>query len=258
MIELRNVSKSFGDNVILRNISLKIPPGQTTAIIGPSGTGKSVTLKHIVGLLRPDSGQVLCFGTDMATASEAELYRVRKRFGMLFQDGALFDSLSVGANISFPLVHHYPEMSEEHRRAKVEEKLDLVGLPDVYDRPTSSLSGGQRKRVGLARAIVTEPEVILFDEPNSGLDPITSDAIDALISQMKEALGITFIIISHDIVGTINVADHIAMLYGGDLVAFKPTEEFVHLDIPIVRKFLQRNLVLPEGPDEVARLPRLE
>lgn len=258
MIELRNVSKSFGDNVILRDISLKIPPGKTTAIIGPSGTGKSVTLKHIVGLLRPDSGQVLCFGTDMATASETELYKVRKRIGMLFQDGALFDSFSVGDNVSFPLVHHSPHMSAAERRAKVEEKLNLVDLPGFYDRPTSSLSGGQRKRVGLARAIVTEPEVILFDEPNSGLDPITSDAIDALISQMKEALGITFIIISHDIVGTINVADHIAMLYGGDLVAFKPTKEFVHSDIPIVRQFLQRNLVLPTQPGELARLPSLE
>ena len=247
MIELRNVSKSFGENTILRDISLKIPPGQTTAIIGPSGTGKSVTLKHIVGLLRPDEGEVLCFGTNMATANETELYKVRRRFGMLFQDGALFDSLTVGANISFPLVHHAPEMSEEERRAKVEEKLSLVGLPGIYDRPTSGLSGGQRKRVGLARAIVSEPEVILFDEPNSGLDPITSDAIDALISEMKEALGITFIVISHDIVGTINVADHIAMLYGGNLVAFKPTEEFVRLDIPIVRQFLRRNLILPEG-----------
>jgi phospholipid/cholesterol/gamma-HCH transport system ATP-binding protein len=258
VIELRNVYKSFGSTTILRDISLKIPPGQTTAIIGPSGTGKSVTLKHIVGLLRPDEGEVLCFGTNMATASEMELYKVRRRFGMLFQDGALFDSLTVGANISFPLVHHAPEMSEDQRRAKVEEKLSLVGLPGIYDRPTSGLSGGQRKRVGLARAIVTEPEVILFDEPNSGLDPITSDAIDALISEMKEALGITFIVISHDIVGTINVADHIAMLYGGNLVAFKPTEEFVRLDIPIVRQFLRRNLVLPEGPDEVARLPGLE
>ena len=255
---LRNVSKSFGENTILRDISLKIPPGQTTAIIGPSGTGKSVTLKHIVGLLRPDEGEVLCFGTNMATANETELYKVRRRFGMLFQDGALFDSLTVGANISFPLVHHAPEMSEEERRAKVEEKLSLVGLPGIYDRPTSGLSGGQRKRVGLARAIVTEPEVILFDEPNSGLDPITSDAIDALISEMKEALGITFIVISHDIVGTINVADHIAMLSGGNLVAFKPTEEFVRLDIPIVRQFLRRNLILPEGPDDVARLPGLE
>jgi phospholipid/cholesterol/gamma-HCH transport system ATP-binding protein len=258
VIELKNVSKSFGDTTILRDISLKIPPKQTTAIIGPSGTGKSVTLKHIVGLLRPDEGQVMCFGTDMATASEAELYAVRRRFGMLFQDGALFDSFTVGENVSFPLVHHAPTMSEGERRARVEEKLTLVGLPGIYDRPTSGLSGGQRKRVGLARAIVMEPEVILFDEPNSGLDPITSDAIDALIQEMKEALGITFIIISHDIVGTVNVADHIAMLYGGNLVAFEPTDRFVRLDNDIVRKFLRRNLVLPQGPDEVARLPGLK
>ena len=171
MIELKNVSKSFGSNVVLRNISLKIPPGQTTAIVGPSGTGKSVALKHIVGLLRPDEGQVMCFGTDMATATEAELFAVRRRFGMLFQDGALFDSFSVGENISFPLEHHAPDMSPDERRARVEEKLGLVGLPGIYDRPTSGLSGGQRKRVGLARAIVMEPEVILFDEPNSGLTP---------------------------------------------------------------------------------------
>jgi len=258
LIELRNVTKAFGPNTILRNISLKIPPGQTTAIVGPSGTGKSVTLKHIVGLLRPDEGQVLCFGTDMATAPESELFKVRRRFGMLFQDGALFDSMSVGDNISFPLVHHAPELSATERRERVEEKLKLVGLPGIFDRPTSSLSGGQRKRVGLARAIIMEPEVVLFDEPNSGLDPITSDAIDALIQEMKEALGITFIIISHDIVGTVNVADHIAMLYGGDLVAFEPTDRFVRLNNPIVRKFLQRNLILPDGPDEVARLPGLE
>ncbi len=258
MIELRNVTKSFGSNTILRNISLQIPPGETTAIVGPSGTGKSVTLKHIVGLLRPDEGQVLCFGTDMATAPEADLFKVRRRFGMLFQDGALFDSMSVGDNISFPLVHHAPSMSEDDRRDRVNAKLELVGLPGIFDRPTSDLSGGQRKRVGLARAIIMEPEVVLFDEPNSGLDPITSDAIDALIQEMKEALGITFIIISHDIVGTVNVADHIAMLYGGDLVAFEPTEKFVRLNNPIVRKFLKRNLILPEHTDEVARLPGVE
>ncbi len=157
MIELKGVCKAFGDNVILRDISLKIPPGQTTAIVGPSGTGKSVMLKHIVGLLRPDAGEVLCFGTDMATATEKQLFDVRRRFGMLFQDGALFDSMSVGDNIAFPLVHHAPNMSEEERRERVDEKLSLVGLPGIYDRSTSSLSGGQRKRVGLARAIVMEP-----------------------------------------------------------------------------------------------------
>jgi len=258
VIELKGVSKAFGDNVVLRDISLKIPPGQTTAIVGPSGTGKSVMLKHIVGLLRPDEGQVLCFGTDMATATEKELFNVRRRFGMLFQDGALFDSMSVGDNIAFPLVHHAPQLSEAQRRAKVEEKLSLMGLPGIYDRATSSLSGGQRKRVGLARAIVMEPEVVLFDEPNSGLDPLTSDAIDELICQMKKALGITFIVITHDIVGTINVADHVAMLFGGDLVAFAPTSEFVRSEVPVVKSFLQRNLVLPGTADEVARLPSPE
>lgn len=258
MIELKGVSKAFGDNVILRDISLKIPSGQTTAIVGPSGTGKSVMLKHIVGLIRPDAGQVLCFGTDMATATERELFAVRRRFGMLFQDGALFDSMSVGDNIAFPLVHHAPELSAAERREKVDAKLELVGLPGIYDRATSSLSGGQRKRVGLARAIVMEPEVVLFDEPNSGLDPLTSDAIDDLICQMKEALGITFIVITHDIVGTINVADHIAMLFGGDLVAFAPTDQFVRSEVPIVREFLKRNLILPESPQEVARLPSPE
>ena len=255
MIELKGVSKAFGDNVILRDISLKIPSGQTTAIVGPSGTGKRGMLKHIVVLIRPDAGQVLCFGTDMATATERELFAVRRRFGMLFQDGALFDSMSVGDNIAFPLVHHAPELSAAERREKVDAKLELVGLPGIYERATSSLSGGQRKRVGLARAIVMEPEVVLFDEPNSGLDPLTSDAIDDLICQMKEALGITFIVITHDIVGTINVADHIAMLFGGDLVAFAPTDKFVRSEVPIVRDFLKRNLILPESPQEVARLP---
>ena len=258
MIELKNVCKAFGDNVILRDISLRIPTGKTTAIVGPSGTGKSVMLKHIVGLIRPDSGQVLCFGTDMAKANEKELFAVRRRFGMLFQDGALFDSMSVGDNIAFPLLHHAKDLSAKERRARVDEKLELVGLPGIYDRQTGSLSGGQRKRVGLARAIVMEPEVVLFDEPNSGLDPLTSDAIDELICQMKDALGITFIVITHDIVGTINVADHIAMLFGGDLVAFAPTEEFVRSKQPMVRNFLRRNLILPESPDEVARLPGVE
>ncbi len=255
MIELRNVSKSFGALRVLDDISLSIPPGETTAIIGPSGTGKSVTLKLIVGLIAPDAGEVRCFGVDMARAGERELYRVRRRFGMLFQDGALFDSMTVGENVGFPLLHHHPELSEQQRRRKVEEKLELVELPGVYDRPTAALSGGQRKRVGLARAIITEPEVVLFDEPNSGLDPLTSNAIDALIVRMKEVMGVTFVVISHDIVGTINIADHIAMLSGGKVVEWARTAQFVRSGNPIVRGFLERNLVLPEGPDDVASLP---
>ena len=211
-------------------------------------------LKHIVGLLQPDAGQVLCFGTDMTTANERQLFAVRRRFGMLFQDGALFDSLTVGENVAFPLERHR-RLPAAQVRDIVEEKLCLVGLPDMQDRATSQLSGGQRKRVGLARAIVMEPEVVLFDEPNSGLDPMTSDQIDELIIQMKERLHITFIVISHDIVGTVRVSDHIAMLYGGRLVAWEDKQTFLHSQVPVVRAFLQRNLVLPDHPGQDAHLP---
>lgn len=241
MIELRHVSKSFGTIPVLDDVSLVFPTGQTTAIIGPSGVGKSVTLKLIVGLLRPDQGEVFAFGTDMAAASERELYAARRRMGMLFQDGALFDSMTVGDNIAFPLVHHAPKMKPAERRDRVEEVLSLVGLPGFGERPTSGLSGGQRKRVGLARAIVMQPEVVLFDEPTSGLDPLTSEAIDDLILEMKARLGITFVIISHDIVGTVKVADHIAMLYGGQIVAWAPTDTFIRSREPLVRRFLHRN-----------------
>jgi len=175
--------------------------------------------------------------------------------GMLFQDGALFDSMTVCENVGFPLRHHAPDLSSATRRDRVDEKLQLVGMAGMQDRDTASLSGGQRKRVGLARAIIMEPEVLLFDEPNSGLDPMTSDAIDQLIVDMKQALGITFVVISHDIVGTVRVADHIAMLHEGRLVANGPTDAVVRSPVPIVRQFLGRNLELPATDAEVARLP---
>ncbi len=256
LIRFEGVEKRFGDLVVFEHLDLVIPRGATTAIIGPSGVGKSVLLKLLVGLLPPDAGRVVVFDTDVATADHDALYRVRRRLGMLFQDGALFDSLSVGENIAFPLVHHRKDLSEAERRDRVEQVLEQVGLPGLADRDTSALSGGQRKRVGLARAIVHAPEVVLFDEPNSGLDPMTSDAIDDLIREMREALGITFIVISHDIVGTLNVADRIGMLYGGRLVAWAPTEEFVRSEVEIVQRFLRRNVVLPGSPVDAARLPR--
>jgi phospholipid/cholesterol/gamma-HCH transport system ATP-binding protein len=163
--------------------------------------------------------------------------------------------MSVGENIAFPLVHHAPELTSKERQRRVDEKLEMVDLPGYSARPISGLSGGQRKRVGLARAIIMEPEVVLFDEPNSGLDPLTSDAIDQLICTMKETLGITFIVISHDIVGTINVADHIAMLHGGGLIEWGPTSEFLRSRHPMVRGFLKRNLILPDDESSVAQLP---
>lgn len=258
-VRIVDVYKRFGELRVLDGVSFDIPKGRTTAIIGPSGTGKSVLLKHIVGLIQPDAGRVQVFGTDMATAREAQVYAVRKRLGMLFQDGALFDSFTAGENIEFPLRQHHPELGAGERRDRVDEVLEMVELPGLYDRPTPALSGGQRKRVGLARAIVTRPELVLFDEPNSGLDPMTSDAIDALIGHLKQTLGVTFVVITHDIVGTLNVADHIAMLYQGKLVAWGTQDEVTRSEHPIVRRFLGRNLVLPEpGQAGPARLPRIE
>lgn len=257
-IVLERVTKRFGPLTVLEDVDLALPKGRTTAIIGPSGTGKSVLLKHIVGLLRPDSGIVRVFGTDMARAPEREVYAVRRRIGMLFQDGALFDSLSVGENIGFPLARHRPDLRPAQRRARVEEVLAMVELPGLYDRPTPALSGGQRKRVGLARAIVDQPEIVLFDEPNSGLDPMTSDAIDALIVEMKRRLGVTFVVISHDIVSTVNIADHVVMLYQGRVIAQGSPEEVARSEHPIVRRFLGRNLVLPEaGAMRGFSLPRI-
>lgn len=257
MIRLRGVSKAFGEIAVLDDVSLDVPLGQTTAIIGPSGVGKSVTLKLIVGLIRADAGVVEVFGTDMGRAAERELYAVRRRLGMLFQDGALFDSMSVGQNVGFPLEHHCPELRPRERRERVEEALATVGLPGFHDRSPSELSGGQRKRVGLARAIITKPEIVLFDEPTSGLDPLTSEAIDELILEMKERLHVTFVIISHDIVGTLKVADHIAMLYGGRIVAWAPRAEFLHSPEPLVRRFLRRNIALSDELQEPARGFRL-
>ncbi len=251
-IVLEGVHKRFGDLVVLDGIDLAFPRGQTTAVIGPSGTGKSVLLKHIVGLIQPDSGTVRVFGTDMARAPVKDVYAVRRRVGMLFQDGALFDSLSVGENIAFPLARHRPDMDARARRERVEEVLEMVELPGLYDRSVAALSGGQRKRVGLARAIVDQPEVVLFDEPNSGLDPLTSAAIDALIVDMKRRLGITFVVISHDIVGTVNVADRIAMLWQGKVIAEGTTAEVVRSPHEVVRRFLGRNLVLPPSTPPAA------
>ena len=224
---LTDVHKSFGDTVVLDGVSLEFPMGKTTAIIGPSGTGKSVLVKHLVGLLRPDAGTIECFGVDVGRARHKELMKLRKRFGMLFQDGALFDSMTVGENIDFPLAHN-TGLSRAERKDRVAEVLEQVELPGFEDRRIAELSGGQRKRVGLARAIATHP--------------FTSDAIDALIGSMKERLGITFIVITHDIVGTLNVADTIGMLYEGKLIAFGPTEQLLKNPHPVLRRFLARNV----------------
>jgi phospholipid/cholesterol/gamma-HCH transport system ATP-binding protein len=244
IIRVQGLCKRFGDHVVLDHVTFDFARGKTTAIIGPSGTGKSVLLKHIVGLIAPDAGHVWVDGVDMATAGERQKAAIRRRFGMLFQDGALFDSMTAGENVAFPLIYHTRHSPAERRRI-AQEKLELVELPNVYDRPTAALSGGQRKRVGLARAIVLEPEVVLFDEPNSGLDPLTSDTIDELIGRMKHQLGITFVVITHDIVSCVNIADYVGMLYGGKLIEYGTVPQFIASKQEIVRKFLKRNVELP-------------
>ncbi len=249
IIRIEHLSKRFGSLVVLDDVSMEIPRGKTTVILGPSGTGKSVLLKNIVGLLAPDAGAIRIDGEDMCTASNARKSELRKKFGMLFQDGALFDNLTAGENVAFPLKFH-TKLNEAQRRDRAMGALERVELATAYDRPTSALSGGQRKRVGLARAIVLNPQVVLFDEPNSGLDPMTSDTIDDLIIKMKHELGITFLVITHDIPQALNIADQIGMLYKGKLVEWASKDGFLKTRQEIVRKFLKRNVTLeePDGP----------
>src|SRR5438105_5859911 len=197
LIELHNVSKRFGRLIVLRHLDLAIEKGQSIVIIGASGTGKSVLLKHIVGLLRPDEGEVWFDGTRIDPLAERELMKIRERFGFLFQMGALFDSLNVEQNVGFPVAEHTTLSPEEIER-RVEEKLRMVGLPEAKKKMPAELSGGQRKRVALARAIALDPEVILYDEPTTGLDPIRSDVINELILKLKREMNATSIVVTHD------------------------------------------------------------
>jgi phospholipid/cholesterol/gamma-HCH transport system ATP-binding protein len=247
IIEFRNVTKRFGSQTVLDDVSCKFESGKTTVIIGPSGTGKSVFIKLLVGLFKPDEGQIFVDDKDITSMSEKELFEIRKKFGMLFQDGALFDSLNVADNVAFPLRHHTKKTKAEIDRI-VSRKLAQVGLPGVHHKLPSELSGGMRKRVGFARAVALDPDIVLFDEPHSGLDPVMSDAIDKLILKMKNELGSTFIVISHDIAGTFQIADYIGMLYKSKLIAFGSKDEIMHSDHPVIQQFFSRS---SEGPMEV-------
>jgi phospholipid/cholesterol/gamma-HCH transport system ATP-binding protein len=246
-IELRGLAKSFGANRVLQGLDLKIPAGRITVIIGRSGEGKSVLLKHMIGLLRPDQGQVLVDGEDITRLRGRELNRVRAKFGMLFQGAALFDSMNVGENVAFPLREH-SRLPPVEIASRVREKLRLVGLDGVEDRMPSQLSGGMRKRVGLARAIIREPEIILYDEPTTGLDPILSDSIDRLIVRTQETLSVTSVLISHDLDRALAFADFVAMLHQGRIVAQGAPEELRTMDDPLVRQFLTGSA---EGPIQV-------
>lgn len=244
IVEFVDVHKSFRNQKVLDGLNLRIVRGRTTVIIGRSGGGKSVTIKHMVGLVRPDRGKLLVDGEDVLTLGKREMNQVRKRFGMLFQEGALFDSMTVGENVAFPLVEH-TKLGDEEIRARVAEMLRVVGLPGIEEKMPSELSGGMRKRVGLARALIREPEIVLFDEPTSGLDPIMADAIDRLILETQKESGRTYVVISHDIRATFQIAHYIAMLYEGRIIAYGTPDEMRENPNPYLVQFLRGSA---EGP----------
>jgi phospholipid/cholesterol/gamma-HCH transport system ATP-binding protein len=238
IIELRNIDKSFGGRQVLRDLSIDVEQGESLVIVGGSGTGKSVTLKHIIGLLKPDRGQVLIDGQDITKLKDVELNQFRRRFGMSFQEGALFDSMSVFDNIAFPLRRH-TKMTEAEIRARVEECLEDVHLHAVEKKRPSELSGGMRRRVGFARAISLKPEILLFDEPTTGLDPVISDVIADLIEEMDVKLGTTTVTITHDMKVAFKIADRVAMLHKGHIIEQGTPEKFQESTNPIVRQFIE-------------------
>jgi phospholipid/cholesterol/gamma-HCH transport system ATP-binding protein len=244
IIELRNIDKAFGGRRVLRDMSIAVEQGESLVIVGGSGTGKSVTLKHIIGLLRPDHGEVIIDGQDITKLKEVELNQLRRRFGMSFQEGALFDSMSVFDNIAFPLRRH-TRMTESEIRARVEECLEDVHLHRVERKRPSELSGGMRRRVGFARAISLKPEILLFDEPTTGLDPVISDVIADLIEEMDVKLGTTTVTITHDMKVAFKIADRVAMLHKGRIIEQGTPEKFQQSSNPIVRQFIEGRA---EGP----------
>jgi phospholipid/cholesterol/gamma-HCH transport system ATP-binding protein len=237
MILFESVGKAFGPKTVLEGMTLEVPTGGTTVIIGQSGSGKSVSLKLLIGILAPDAGRILLDGRDL-TAMDAETRHGEiRRFGMLFQGAALFDSMTVAENVAFGLDRHTC-LTDEEKRQRVGESLEKVGLRNIEGLMPYELSGGMKKRVGLARAIAYRPEIMLYDEPSTGIDPIRADAINDLINLLKSEMGVTSIVITHDMVSAYKVADRIAMLYQGRIVATGTPDEIRDSDNPIVQQFI--------------------
>ena len=237
MIEVRNLSKSFGDNCILDHINFQIKKGESLVIIGRSGGGKSVLLKHLIGLLQPDEGEVLIDGENIVDMDERQLLRVRHKFGMVFQQAALFDSMTVAENVGFALQRER-QLPEDQIGQKVAEMLEMVDLPGMEEKKPAELSGGMRKRVGLARAIIYEPEIVLYDEPTTGLDPIVSDSIDKLIERVRDRLDVTSVVVTHDMRSARRLGQRILMLHDRKIHASGTAEEIFNSKDPIVRQFI--------------------
>ena len=245
IIEVKDLKKKLRNNDVLNGLTLSVKEGETFVIVGQSGTGKSVLLKHLTGLMHADSGSITIKGKDMTYASEAEWYKTRPYIGMLFQNGAIFDSLTVGQNLIFALDHLAPDMTDAEKDERVEYCLEVVGLEGLQNTSPSELSGGMRKRAALARAIVAKPHILLFDEPTTGLDPIMTALVDELIINVKQKLGTTFIVVTHDMASAKRVADRIVLLYQGRIIFTGTVKDLENTTDPYMIQFLEGN---PHGP----------
>jgi phospholipid/cholesterol/gamma-HCH transport system ATP-binding protein len=248
-VRVAGLTKSFGAQPVWRDVTLTLPAGEISVLLGPSGTGKSVFLKALVGLLKPDRGDIWIEGRNLPGLSERALYEIRRLFGVLFQDGALFGSMNIYDNVAFPLREH-TKLSEARIRSIVTEKLEMVGLVGAEDKLPGQISGGMRKRAGLARALVLEPKIVLFDEPDSGLDPVRTAYLNQLIIDLNQQTDATFLIVTHDINTARTVPDNIGLLYHGHLAMFGPREMLLSSTEPVVRQFLNAQRVGPIGMAE--------
>jgi len=249
MIAFENVTKRLGDRAVLDGLSVRIEKGETFVIVGSSGMGKSVTLKHMVRLMTPDSGRVMVGGECISEAKRGDLERIRERFGYLFQGGALLAWLSVFENVALPL-REKTKMGEDEIREKVLATLKLVELEKEGDKNPSEISGGMRKRAGLARAIIRNPEIVLYDEPTSGLDPVTSRTIDALIENLRREIGVTSVVVTHDLHSALSIGTRIAMLHYGKIIELSTPEQFIKSSCPEVQGFLESQFITKHGPWE--------
>lgn len=246
MIELRNVSKRFGDLVVLDGVDFSVRKGETVALLGPSGVGKSVLLKHINGLIHPDKGEVWVDGQNVLRLKRKDLARLRSRIGYVFQYGALFDSMTVADNIKLGITDQASASDEAYSRSRAVQCLEMVNLdPSVAEKYPAELSGGMKKRVGIARAIAGQPTYLLWDEPTSGLDPVNADIIDSLVEKLDDELGVTSVVVTHDVRGAFRVADRIAMLMDGRIRAMGKPDELRASTDPAVQEFLERDLTIP-------------